>query len=417
MKSIRKRPLLWIFFFGLLIRIAWVVIDPAQPVSDFAWYDRVARNIATGAGYTISAGKPTAYRPPAYPLFLAGIYRLFNGSLLVARLGNALLGAAAVLLNYELARRFFSQREAIWSAALVAFTPSLILYNGLHASENLAVAAILATMLCVQIGMDQNHRGWFVLSGLLLGIASLTRGSLLLLPLVWLAWLIIRGVSLRQPLTIMAWLAIGIAIPLLPWIIRNAVTLDYFIPLSTNDGINLLISFNPLSEGKFIPADKIPGVSHLREQNLDEYTFSLAARNLATEFIRSEPLRALKLAPLKAFYLYRDDVSGVSWTNSNPVRPIPDRIILVLTIIAQGYYMLLMLLAFAALFTYRKLPKDGRWIFILTPILYLTLLHMIFFGDDRFHLPLLPFYAIFSGFQAKQLWDRYARNKRFAQTP
>jgi hypothetical protein len=80
----------------------------------------------------------------------------------------------------------------------------------------------------------------------------------------------------------------------------------------------------------------------------------------------------------------------------------------VLITFAQGYYVLLMLLAFAAIFSYRKLPRNGGWVFILTPILYLTLVNMIFFGDDRFHLPLLPFFAIFSGFQAKQLWGRFA---------
>jgi 4-amino-4-deoxy-L-arabinose transferase-like glycosyltransferase len=417
MKSIRYSALLWIFLLGLLIRIAWVIIDPAQPVSDFAWYDKVARNLATGIGYALSEGKPTAYRPPAYPLFLAGIYRLINDSLLAGRLGNALLGAAAVLLTYELARRNFSHREAVWGAALVAFTPSLILYSGLHASENLAIAAILATMLCVQIGVDQNHRGWLIVSGLLLGVASLTRGSLLLLPFAWLVWLIFRGATFRRQLTIMVWLAVGLVIPLLPWITRNAVTFGYFIPLSTNDGINLLISFNPLSEGHFIPGDQIPGLSNLREQNLDEYSYSQATRNMAIEFIRNEPLRSLELAPLKVFHLYRDDVSGVRWSNSNPNKPIPARVILLLIMLAQGYYVLLMLLAFAALYSYRKLPRNGGWIFILTPILYLTLVHMVFFGGDRFHLPLLPFFAIFSGFQAKKLWDRFAIKKRFAQSP
>ena len=417
MKSIRKSPLLWIFLLGLLVRVAWVLYDPAQPVSDFAWYDRMARNLATGVGYAISEGKPTAYRPPAYPLFLAVIYRLINDSLLAARLGNAFLGAATILMTYYLARRNFSHREAVWGAALVAFTPSLILYSGLHASENLAVPLILATMLCLQIGVDQNRRGWFIISGLLLGAASLTRGSLFLLPFAWLVWLIFRGATIRRQLTIMACLAAGLAIPLLPWIVRNAVTFGYFIPLSTNDGINLLISFNPHSKGKFVPGDQIPGLSNLREQNLDEYGFSLAARNLALEFIRNQPLRALGLAPLKAFYFYRDDVSGVSWTNSNPHKPISDWIMLVLIILAQGYYVLLMLLAFAALVSYRKLPRNGRWIFILTPILYLTFLHIVFFGDDRFHLPLLPFFAIFSGFQAKQLWDRLAIKKRLAPSP
>jgi 4-amino-4-deoxy-L-arabinose transferase-like glycosyltransferase len=123
---------------SLLIRIVWGIIDPARSVSHFVWYDRVARNLATGVGYVFSEGKPTAYQPPAHPLFLAGIYHLINDSLLAGRLGNAFLGAATVLMTYYLARRNFSHGEAVWGAALVPFTPSLNLYIGLHASENLA---------------------------------------------------------------------------------------------------------------------------------------------------------------------------------------------------------------------------------------------------------------------------------------
>lgn len=355
----RSHTLLWIFIGAALVRFSWAAVTPAQPVSDFIWYDQVARNVSGGLGFTRSGEAPTAYRPPAYPLFLAGIYRLSNGSLLAARLGNALLGTVTVLLTYILAGRYFSRRNATWSTALVAFTPSLILYSGLHASENLAVPALVAAILCIQLGLDQKSPAWLVLGGIFLGITSLTRGSFLLLPVAWLVWWIYRRIPLRRLVGMLSWIAAGIALPMLPWIFRNAATFGHFIPLSNNSGVNLLISFYPQSQGCFVSADQIPGMAALQAQNLDEYSFNRATRVLALEYFRDNPFRSMALAPMKIYYLYRDDVSGVIWTNRATNKPLPTSIYLGFLILTQVYYLAIMLLALAALVSHRQRPSCG----------------------------------------------------------
>ncbi|MBC7261092.1 MAG: hypothetical protein H5T63_03680, partial [Chloroflexi bacterium] len=41
---------------------------------DAAAYDRIAQNLLAGYGFASTPGQPTAFWPPLYPFFLAGLY-------------------------------------------------------------------------------------------------------------------------------------------------------------------------------------------------------------------------------------------------------------------------------------------------------------------------------------------------------
>ncbi len=413
-----------ILLVGLLLRLVWIVLTPALPTSDFYWYNRVALNLAGGSGFAYNGGYPTAYRPPAYPVFLVIIYILSNGispaanSLLAAKLANTFLGVLTIWLTYCLAARYFSERTALLGTAFVALLPSLILYSGLLASENLVIPLLLASLLCADLGWQKGQTvrrsfAWMLAAGFLVGLAALTRGVFLLLPGVWLAWGWARRRSWRAlPAPAIA-LVLGTTMALLPWIVRNATVFGRFMPLSTNGGVNLLISFNPTSRGYYVPVDNIPGYKKLAALGLDEFAMDQATTNLALNFVRNQPLRAVALAPLKVFHLYRDDVSGVSWNDSNPQLPLPPWLRICLIGVTQAYYMALLFASLAAIVRRDKVIPDSGALFLLLPILYLTIVHSIYFGSDRYHLPILPLLAIMAAGPVSQLLtDTALRNSR-----
>ena len=70
-----------ILFAALAIRVAFVLATPNYTlVHDAIDYDHHAASIADGHGFALSYGRPTAFRPPAYPIFLAGVYARRTGS-------------------------------------------------------------------------------------------------------------------------------------------------------------------------------------------------------------------------------------------------------------------------------------------------------------------------------------------------
>ena len=62
-----------ILVLALALRIGYVAITPDYVmVHDARDYDNAAQSIARGDGYPTSRGRPTAFRPPAYPVAAGG---------------------------------------------------------------------------------------------------------------------------------------------------------------------------------------------------------------------------------------------------------------------------------------------------------------------------------------------------------
>ncbi|MCH8284305.1 MAG: glycosyltransferase family 39 protein [Chloroflexi bacterium] len=141
---------------GLALRIAWVLhLDPlvdvfGVPVSDQGWYYQVATNLANGKGFVIQfpseAMQATAYRPPAYPLLLAGLWRVVGVDATPAKLLNVALGTATIPLVYAVGRQIFDRRVGLISAGVYAVLPSAIVWLALTHSEALFTLLFLAAL-------------------------------------------------------------------------------------------------------------------------------------------------------------------------------------------------------------------------------------------------------------------------------
>ena len=91
---------------ALAIRLGYVAVTPDyELVHDARDYDYHARSIAEGEGYGLSFRRPTAFRPPGFSFFLAGVYDVAgvqrakpSRRLPVARVAQALVGTLAVAL-------------------------------------------------------------------------------------------------------------------------------------------------------------------------------------------------------------------------------------------------------------------------------------------------------------------------------
>lgn len=98
----------------------------------------------------------------------------------------------------------------------------------------------------------------------------------------------------------------------------------------------------------------------------------------------------------------RDDVSGIRLNMQRTTREIRPITVQFLRGVAQLHYLLALFLAFGGVWFHR--PRHSKWerslgqhpYVPLIQILFLIAAHAIFFDDDRFHLPILPFIRICS---------------------
>ncbi len=91
------------------------------------------------------------------------VFHVFGTEPMLPRLWNCLVGAATPLLGYALARDFGAIRGARWSAILIAFYPSTVLWSSLNLHDVDAYFVILLTLL-LTIRLQQAPRWWKVVA-------------------------------------------------------------------------------------------------------------------------------------------------------------------------------------------------------------------------------------------------------------
>jgi hypothetical protein len=247
---------------GLGLRLFFVFKYPANS-GDTVLYEQMATNWLVHHTYAMEVHgqiTPVDLRLPGYPGFLALIYALTGRTGAAARLPAmvaqafvdliscfliAVLAATLCLMVSERSQPNRVFRAAIWLAALCPFTAN---YAAVPLTEVFAglftVAALLP--LCLLVGRVRNN-GWMFIkkswrlandyrwlaasAALLTGVGALFRPEA---PLVLMACWMVLGIALIAQRETTRWIrtVVGMGlvcvIPLVPWAIRNAVTLHEF---------------------------------------------------------------------------------------------------------------------------------------------------------------------------------------------
>jgi 4-amino-4-deoxy-L-arabinose transferase-like glycosyltransferase len=239
---------------ALALRIGYVAVTPDYVmVHDARDYDNAAQSIARGDGYPTSRGRPTAFRPPAYPVLLAGVYTVAgleraseHDRVRAARILGIFIGTLIVALIGVVAAQLWGRRVALAAMGLAAVYIPLIVVGAAVMSEPLFAALLLGAVAAAIQHRRSSHRWrWVLLAGVFGGLTILTRANalVLLLPLGLAVWtgrprFSPRALAVPAVLVVLALLTVS------PWTIRNAVVFDRFIPVSTQLGSALAGTYN-----------------------------------------------------------------------------------------------------------------------------------------------------------------------------
>ncbi|MFT4113281.1 ArnT family glycosyltransferase [Silvibacterium sp.] len=260
-----------LFWVGFLVRVLYITVAHTYRFPAYADHfkfgyemGRVARALVTGFGYADPFNwhtGPTAWVPPAYPLLIAGafklfgVYSLFAGWVLLVI--NSLFNAAAAVWIYEIAARCFNRKVAVWSGWIWALYPTVMEYATRWVWETAISAALFTAVLLLALRMrgigEASRReatlGQWLLFGLLWGVLALSNSTLLLfLPICGL-WLLAGSAKLPQAIAKATAAGILCIAIIAPWIIRNERALHAFVPMRSNFGAELYAGNGPGSMG------------------------------------------------------------------------------------------------------------------------------------------------------------------------
>ncbi|MFZ1946890.1 MAG: glycosyltransferase family 39 protein [bacterium] len=420
------RPRSWLMVAlaaALLVRLGVILaIDNPKTVprnlaeSDAPTYYVLADHLLDGTGYRYAADQaPTAKRTPGYPLFLASVFKVFGRNFTAVRVVQALLDAGTVLLVFAMGVLLFASPGAGALAALgYALYPPAIESSSYIMTETSYTFFLALAMVLMLFAVRLRSYASYALAGLALGVSTLIRPGVVLLP----AALLVVGIAVASgwsshlgrgvgrvlgerprvgvgPRAVrgLALLCVVFSLVMLPWAVRNQRALDRFIPTSTLVGANLYKGNHPPTQGAYFfstdslltPAirTRVAGVSEAEKDRI----LGVEARKMILANKGAVALLTLKKIPrlwLNLGYGRRPSTKSLALAAAH------------LALVA------LMICSLAVL------PPDVRAIGFapLTTIVFSTIMYLAVAAEVRFVFPLVPLVLPYSALGALIVFGR-----------
>jgi len=390
MKIQKKNILLIILVIGFIARIGFMLIY-SDVEKDYYWeFGNIVKNLQAGNGYSLFYFRndtlqqdykplvkpyPSAFMPPAYVYYLYPFLKIDN-----VRSRNILIFISQIILNlllilsiYYFSSKYFSERIGIISAVIVALLPefifSCVTYNAVIHYHLLIIISLFLMMDRNFFSDNKKIIPFFILSVLIMYFRS--EFSVFLL-IIFISFLFKKQFKLFFS---------GAAIIIIlfsPWVIRNYIVFDKFIPFTTSGGLNLYRGHNDIAIGnwgswEFTNEIKNKSTPDNYEINYNEFYF-----NKAKEFISNNLISEVKYVFIKIYNLWI--INPGDARSFNLAYLIPSLLILILAVI--GFIKSFSLLKY-------------KYIYIF--LFYSTLMAVVFLALPRYQtmmkIALVPFAA------------------------
>jgi len=421
-----RRWLTVILLVATVVRVGWCVYAAKEParvtaqggvsLHDPNFYMYLGDRIAHGNGYRVPDDTPSAYYPVGYPAVLSAVFFVTDHTIGEHDVGamavlNIVCGVATVFFVFAIGRRLAGDAVGLVAAAITAVYPNLVYHTAAPLTETLFNALLTLTVLVI-ISAPWSERRFgppkLAVIGLLIGVCTLVRPvTVPIIAVLALAWLV-YGFGWRRTIGYTALVSVVAAAVVAPWIIRNAVTMHAAV-LSTNTGDNLCMSRHVGSDGTFeLPNPRcFSGPFDNETRPALEVDRDAQGRRLAFEFVRDHPLDELGLWGKRLYHTFNTDSDAIVAVESYGDNPfLPSRLRTVLQNTATAFFLVTMALSVVAV--PMALRRGGpEWTVVLLIVPATVVLPVLAtFGDPRFHVPALPFFALMAALPIVALADR-----------
>ena len=316
---------LWLLPLSFVLQVASIAVfhqyrtRSGDDHFEFAWeMGRVARSIASGHGFSSpyeGDTGPTAWEPPLYPYFMAGVFRLFGvytySSAWVLLAFNSLLASLTSIPIFLIARKTFGARVAAWSAYTWALNP-YVWYWSIHwIWDTTFTPLVLACTILVALELKDGFglQGW-ALFGALFAIGALANPTMLaFLPFCGL-WIWLQ--RYRRSFPSLAGIALSAVVFLLvlsPWLARNYEVFGKPVFIRDDFGFQMRLGNGPYADGMWMAYFQ-PNLNRLeldRFRTMGEIAYAESCKQQAFGWIRMHPKR-FAIISLKRFFYYWNGV-------------------------------------------------------------------------------------------------------------
>jgi 4-amino-4-deoxy-L-arabinose transferase-like glycosyltransferase len=412
----RKGLILTVVSAGLLARAVFLYLFSQTYLwiaiwSDSATYNQWARRIVVNHDWL---GQDPFFMTPFYPYFLALTYSTFGFELLAVRLVQLAIGVGTVVCVFFIGERLFSRRVGFWAALIASVYGPFILYNNLLLVETLKVFFLVFTVSLLLVARERQHIGWWITSGVVLGLAILCRPTDFLVVVVVGIWIFFfMQWSLRLKLVRFGGFVLGVVMLVAPVTVRNYLVSGELILITSNGGLNFYLGNNPQAVGVYYNVDRLDLANDpngrvyaetllnrtLRPSEVSSYWFSKAV-----DFVLGQPLAFLQLLGRKAvLFFHHKEISQLGYNY---------QFISTTSIPLLSYLPSFLIVGPLGILGCILARKHWRELSLLYGILFAEIIAVVsFFVTDRFRLSAIPFLILFGGHAIVVLHQRWQKKQ------
>ena len=279
-------------------------------------YDAIARNITENRSFyrsewasygfppsmrsTIFMKEPfDAFRPPVYPLFLAGVYSLFGHKPYIAIIIQILLGSLTCAFVYKIGEVFVQKEAGFIAGLLLALDFPTAIYTNLLMAETVFIFLFLLTLYFVLKFFKEGKRTYLIYSGIFLGLSALCRPIIqyfiiLMVPL----FLVVYRKDIKRGLLSCLFYLLVFLVVITPWAFRNYITYDS-LKLTAMPGWNLL--FYNAAYLESYRQGGYDNLENIRENMKTEIDRAFIGRDIVSPFERTQLYQEKALEKIFAY--------------------------------------------------------------------------------------------------------------------
>ncbi len=383
-----------------------------QLLVDSLFHNYWAQTIANGN----LIGHEAFFRAPFYIYLLGGIYSIFGSSILAARIFGLIIGISSVYVTGQIAFKLFGKKSAIFAALLHAIYPIAIYFESELLVDSLFTLLFELSILCFLHAIETKTIKWNILTGLVIGLAAITKPTILALLPIFIIWIFIKNRKLTNSFAQSIILTGSLLIIIIPVTVRNYLVADDFLLISSSGGINFYIGNNSTADGS--TASMPPPLGHnwqMKDINYiaeNETGMKLKASevsdfwyNKGLNWVANNKTGFINLYFNKLYLCFNNlEISNNRDLNiffdTNPV----------LRLIPINYAFILALVSIALFFIAIKRGFNSNIIFLIVILLFYLLIISLFFINARYRLPVIPLLIILASYGISNLFSINGRS-------
>lgn len=353
-------------------------------------YLSIANNIISNGQYSVSqintedfpqflGESPTRMRQPLYPVFLALFFFFFGKSIISVQIVQLILSILTLFLIVDFGKRIFGSDYSRFNNIILSLYFPLWILSTSILTETVFIFFIIISFRYYIISKEKKEFKFIFLSGILLGLAFLTRPIALIL--FFIIGIIHIYPSKKLNYKYVSIFVLGFMLVTIPWTLRNYFVMDEITPLSSDGGYNLYASTLGVNEKPWINdvgfIEAVQNGYYLDNRANKEFV------NLAVKNFYNDPISYITFGIKRIIKTWSYFPGSRMFENNS--------------IVFYAFSLIQFLIIILAIFGWIKFRRKNNLTLLIVPIIAFSIVLFFSYSISRFLIPVMPFVLLLAG--------------------